>query len=189
MSDSAVDQTGDSDDSGSRPVRRCVCPGSYDPVTNGHLDVIRRAANLFDEVVVAVLHNPAKAGAFPVEERLELIRAALARSLGAGHRVSVGAWSGRLLVDVCREVGAGAVVKGLRGTGDLGYELPMALMNRHLTGVETVFLPGDPAWEHVSSSLVKEVSAYGGDVAALVPPEVNERLVARRAPRGAEEGA
>jgi pantetheine-phosphate adenylyltransferase len=197
VSDTAVDQAGDTGDTGgtggtggsaSGTVRRCVCPGSYDPVTNGHLDVIRRAATLFDEVVVAVLHNPAKAGAFPVEERLDLVRGALDRSLGAGHRVSVGAWSGRLLVDVCREVGAGAIVKGLRGTGDLGYELPMALMNRHLSGVETVFLPGDPAWEHVSSSLVKEVSAYGGDVAALVPPEVNERLVARRGPRGAEEG-
>src|SRR4029079_13090636 len=102
--------------------------------------------------------------------------------------VRVEAFAGRLLVDVWREVGAVAVVKGLRSTGDLGYELPMALMNRHLTGVETVFLAGDPAWEHVSSSLVREVSAYGGDVAALLPPEVNERLVARRASRGTEEG-
>jgi pantetheine-phosphate adenylyltransferase len=177
-----------SDPAPSERLRRCVCPGSYDPVTNGHLDVIARAAALFDEVVVAVLHNPAKAGAFAVDERLGLLRTALDRRLGEGHRVRVDAWSGRLVVDVCREVGATAVVKGLRGTGDLGYELPMALMNRHLTGLETVFLPGDPVWEHVSSSLVKEVSAYGGDVGALVPPEVNAALIARRAARGPEEG-
>jgi pantetheine-phosphate adenylyltransferase len=169
--------------------RRCVCPGSYDPVTNGHLDVIARAAALFDEVVVAILHNPAKAGLFAAEERAELVGSALDAQLGAGHRVRVGVWSGRLLVDVCREVGAAAVVKGLRGTGDLGYELPMALMNRHLTGLETVFLAGDPTLEHVSSSLVKEVAAYGGDVSGLVPPQVLDRLLARRAARGAEEGA
>ena len=174
-------------------VRRCVCPGSYDPVTNGHLDVIVRAAALFDEVVVAVLHNPAKAGTFSVEDRVSFVEGALAQRLagpvgGRPGRVVVRSFSGRLLVDVCREVGASAVVKGLRGTGDLGYELPMALMNRHLTGLETVFLPGDPALEHVSSSLVKEVAAYGGDVTGLVPPAVQERLVARRAARGAEEG-
>ena len=152
------------------PVRRCVCPGSYDPVTNGHLDVIARASALFDEVVVAVLHNPAKAGLFAPDERVAQ------------------AWAGRLLVDVCREVGAVAVVKGLRGTGDLGYELPMALMNRHLTGVETVFLAGDPMLEHVSSSLVKEVAAYGGDVSGLVPREVLDRLLDLRARPAAEGG-
>jgi pantetheine-phosphate adenylyltransferase len=157
-------------------------------VTNGHLDVIARAASLFDEVVVAILHNPAKAGVFDVEERVELVRNALRDQHGENHHITVGAWSGRLLVDVCREVGASAVVKGLRGTGDLGYELPMALMNRHLTGLETVFLAGDPTLEHVSSSLVKEVAAYGGDVSGLVPPEVYDRLLARRAARGAKEG-
>ncbi len=179
-------------DSAPNAVRRCVCPGSYDPVTNGHLDIIVRAAGLFDEVVVAVLHNPAKGGTFAVEDRVALVRGALADRVGAdvaAGRVRVEAYAGRLLVDVCREVGAVAVVKGLRGTGDLGYELPMALMNRHLTGVETVFLAGDPMLEHVSSSLVKEVSAYGGDVSALVPPEVNERLLALRPRRTAEEGA
>jgi pantetheine-phosphate adenylyltransferase len=174
-------------------VRRCVCPGSYDPVTNGHLDVIGRAAALFDEVVVAVLHNPAKAGLFSVPERVTLIETALAEQPGPADgrprgRVTVRAFSGRLLVDVCRDVGATAVVKGLRGTGDLGYELPMALMNRHLTGLETVFLAGDPMLEHVSSSLVKEVAAYGGDVTGLVPPAVLQQLVARRSARGAEEG-
>lgn len=160
------------------PTRRCVCPGSFDPVTNGHLDVIARATTLFDEVVVAVLHNPAKAGTFPVERRLQL----LAESLPAdvAERVRVQAFADRLLVDVCREVEAGAVVKGLRGGTDFAYELPMARMNRHLTGVETVFLPGDPALEHVSSSLVKEVHRYGGDVAGLVPDGVLEALRAGR---------
>ena len=173
-----------------QPVRRCVCPGSYDPVTNGHLDIIVRATTLFDEVVVAVLHNPAKAGTFPVEERVALVQGALADRLdGVSSGVRVEAFAGRLLVDVCREVGAVAVVKGLRGTGDLGYELPMALMNRHLTGVETVFLAGDPMLEHVSSSLVKEVAAYGGDVSGLVPPEVNRRLLELRSRPEAEEGA
>jgi pantetheine-phosphate adenylyltransferase len=152
--------------------RRCVCPGSYDPVTNGHLDVIARAAALFDEVVVAVLHNPAKSGTFAVAERIEFLE----HALSGLAQVRVEEFAGRLLVDVCREVGAVAVVKGLRGPADLGYELPMAVMNRHLAGVETVFLAADPAWQHVSSSLVKEVAAYGGDVGGLVPAEVRESL-------------
>jgi pantetheine-phosphate adenylyltransferase len=152
------------------PTRRCVCPGSFDPVTNGHLDVIARATTLFDEVVVAVLHNPAKRGTFSVERRLELVAEALPAEVAG--RVRVEAFADRLLVDVCQEVGAGAIVKGLRGGTDFAYELPMARMNRHLTGVETVFLPGDPSLEHVSSSLVKEVHRYGGDVAGLVPDGV-----------------
>ncbi|MFB9730770.1 pantetheine-phosphate adenylyltransferase [Ornithinimicrobium kibberense] len=150
--------------------RRCVCPGSFDPVTHGHLDVVRRAAALFDEVVVAVLHNPAKQGSFPVERRLDLVRRSLEPDLA--DRVRVEAFADTLLVDVCRQVGAGAVVKGLRGGTDFAYELPMARMNRHLSGVETVFLPADPTLEHVSSSLVKEVHRYGGDVAGLVPDVV-----------------
>ena len=156
------------------PTRRCVCPGSFDPVTNGHLDVIARASGLFDEVVVAVLHNPAKQGTFPVERRLELIRASLPEQVAA--RVRVEAFAEILLVDVCREVGATAIVKGLRGGTDFAYELPMALMNKHLTGVETLFLPGEPSLEHVSSSLVKEVHRYGGDVSGLVPDPVLEAL-------------
>lgn len=173
---------------GSDGSRRCVCPGSYDPVTSGHLDIVERAAGLFDEVVVAVLHNPAKRGLFEPRERVELVREALAERAVDGSRVRVQEFAGRLLVDVCREVGAVAVVKGLRGTVDFGYELPMALMNRHLTGVETVFLAGDPRFEHVSSSLVKEVSAYGGDVTGLVPDRVRRRLEELRAPRTSEEG-
>jgi pantetheine-phosphate adenylyltransferase len=153
-------------------VRRCVCPGSFDPVTSGHLDVIGRAAALFDEVVVAVLRNPGKPGLFTLQERVDLIREAL----GGLRTVRVEGVEGGLLVDYCREVGAIAVVKGLRGGTDFAYELPMALMNRHLTNLETVFLAGDPKLEHVSSSLVKEVAAYGGDVSGLVPDVVLSAL-------------
>lgn len=153
-------------------MRRCVCPGSYDPVTNGHVDVVARAGALFDEVVVAVMVNPAKPGTFDVPERLEM----LAEALAGLDRVRTEAVEGGLLVDYARAIGAVAVVKGLRGGTDFAYELPMALMNRHLTGLETVFLAGEPALEHVSSSLVKEVAGHGGDVSGLVPDGVLARL-------------
>lgn len=156
----------------SRPVRRCVCPGSFDPVTNGHVDIIERAAALFDEVVVAVLHNPAKQGSFTPEQRIAFVQDSIAADLP----VRVQAFAGRLLVDVCREVGAQAILKGLRGGTDFAYEVPMALMNRHLSGVETVFLTGAPEWGHVSSSLVKEVAAGGGDISGLVPAAVLKEL-------------
>jgi pantetheine-phosphate adenylyltransferase len=162
----------------SAPARRCVCPGSYDPVTNGHVDVVRRAAGLFDEVVVAVLSNPSKQPLFTLPERLEM----LTESLAGVDGVTVLSVQDGLLVDFCTRVGAGAVVKGLRGGTDFAYELPMALMNRHLTGLETVFLPGEPTLEHVSSSLVKEVCRYGGDVSGLVPDGVLARLLERLAP-------
>jgi pantetheine-phosphate adenylyltransferase len=152
-------------------VRRCVCPGSFDPVTSGHLEVIGRAAALFDEVVVAVLKNPAKPGLFTLEERVGLVRAGLGEA-GIAGSIRVEGVEGGLLVDYCRRIGAIAVVKGLRGGTDFAYELPMALMNRHLTNLETVFLAGDPKLEHVSSSLVKEVAAHGGDVTGLVPDVV-----------------
>ena len=160
----------------SRP-RRAVCPGSYDPVTNGHLDVVARAAALVDEVVVAVLHNPAKAGTFSVEERVAFVEHGLEAAGVANARVE--AFSGRLLVDVARELSADILLKGVRGTTDYSYELPMAQMNRHLTGIETVFLPGASEFAHVSSSLVKEVVRYGGDVTGLVPDEVRDALVTR----------
>ena len=149
-------------------ARRCVCPGSYDPITNGHVDVVTRASRLFDEVVVAILHNPSKQGTFSVEERTVLIE----QSLGHLPNVRVGAWAGTLVVDVCREVGAASMVKGLRGGTDFAYELPMATMNHHLSGVETLFIPADPALQHVSSSLIKEVVRYGGDVTGMVPDPV-----------------
>ena len=159
-------------------IHRCVCPGSFDPVTLGHVDVIRRAGELFDEVVVAVLTNPAKRPLFDLSERLEMLNEAVVDLPG----VDVVAVQGGLLVDFCREVGAVAVVKGLRSGTDFTYELPMALMNRHLSGLETVFLPGEPRFEHVSSSLIKEVAGYGGDVSGLVPDGVLARLLERVGP-------
>jgi pantetheine-phosphate adenylyltransferase len=159
-----------------------VCPGSFDPVTSGHVDVIRRAAALFDEVVVVVMGNPAKSGLFPLDERVDLIREVVERIDG----LRVESVAGGLLVDYCRSVGASAIVKGVRSGSDVTYELPMALMNRHLTGIETVFLPGDPRFEHVSSSLVKEVASHGGDVAGLVPDAVLPRLLARLAGRAGQ---
>jgi len=141
----------------------------------GHVDVISRASGLYDEVVVAVLHNPAKRGAFGVEERVTLLESALT---GLAN-VRIEAFEGRLLVDICREAGAQTIVKGLRGGTDFAYELPMAQMNRHLSGVETVFLPGDARFAHVSSSLIKEVAAFGGDITGLVPEPVRAALLAR----------
>ncbi|WP_427383439.1 pantetheine-phosphate adenylyltransferase [Janibacter sp. G56] len=144
-------------------------------MTAGHRDVIVRAAALYDEVVVAVLHNPAKAGTFTIEERISLIEEA-AEGL---PNVRVAAFANRLLVDVCRELDSDVVVKGLRGGTDFAYEMPMALMNRHLTGLETVFLPGAPEFEHISSSLVKEVSRFGGDVTGMVSDRVRDALRTR----------
>lgn len=149
-------------------MRRCVCPGSFDPVTLGHLDVIHRAATLYDEVVVAVLDNPNKSGLFSIDERIALLEAEVRDQPG----VRVMAFGGALLVDLCREIDAQAIVKGLRGEVDYSYELPMAIMNRRLTGVETLFLPGEPGLSEVSSSLIKEVARYGGDVSSLVSPGV-----------------
>ena len=156
-------------------IRRALCPGSYDPVTAGHVDIIRRAAAIYDEVVVAVLHNPAKHGTFAVEERIAFIEEETADLEG----VRAQAFANRLLVDVCRDVDATVILKGLRGGTDFAYEMPMALMNRHLTGIETVFLPGDPTLEHVSSSLVKEVCRLGGDVTGMVSDRVRDELIAR----------
>ncbi|KAA1029284.1 pantetheine-phosphate adenylyltransferase [Pseudonocardia sp. EV170527-09] len=155
-------------------VRRAVCPGSYDPPTVGHLDVIARTAGLFDEVFVAILVNPRKEGLFSVDERVAMLTEITADLPG----VRVESFQG-LVVDYCRERGAGAMVKGLRGATDYDYELPMAHMNRHLTGVETLFLPGAPGQVYVSSSLVKEVARGGGDVTAFLPPSVHTRLLER----------
>lgn len=155
-------------------VRTAVCPGSFDPVTLGHLDVISRASRLFDRVVVAVGVNQSKQRLFGPEERLEMLTEALAPHAN----VEVAGFDG-LLTDFCREQGAQAVVKGVRSGADVEYEFAMAQMNAHLTGVDTVFLPTSPAWSFVSSSLVKEVARLGGDVSALVPAPVLERLAAR----------
>ena len=154
-------------------MTRAVCPGSFDPVTNGHVDIFRRAAGLFDELVVATGTNPSKSRLFDPEARLEMLREACADL----PNVTVMGFSG-LIVDFCREIGAQAIVKGLRGGNDYEYELPMAQMNSHLTGVETVFVPTNAALGYISSSLVKEVASLGGDVSALVPPAVHARMLA-----------
>jgi pantetheine-phosphate adenylyltransferase len=156
-------------------VRRAVCPGSFDPVTNGHVDVIIRAAALYDELVVAVLVNPGKAGLFTVEERMELLRDAVSEL----PNVRIDSFQG-LLVDYCRTHGIPVIVKGLRAVGDFEYELQMAQMNRELAGVETLFVPTAPQVGHLSSSLVKQIAQFGGDVSTLVPKAVLDRLTKHR---------
>ncbi|MCC2318174.1 pantetheine-phosphate adenylyltransferase [Cellulomonas chengniuliangii] len=148
-----------------------VCPGSFDPITLGHLDVVRRARSLFDEVVVGVARNSSKQALLTPEARVELARGALAGMDGVRVEVIPG-----LLADFVREVGAAAVVKGLRGGADFDAETPMALMNRHLTGVETVFVIGDTALAHIASSLVKDVARFGGEIDDLVPPGVGRAV-------------
>ena len=155
-------------------MRRCVCPGSFDPVTNGHLDVIERASRLYDEVVVGVLVNAAKTGLFPVEERIEMLREVTA-SLG---NVVVDSFQG-LLVDYCRDHDIPVVVKGLRAVSDFDYELQMAQMNNRLSGTETLFVATNPEYSFLSSSLVKEIAMWGGDVSGLVPESVLRRLASR----------
>ena len=162
------------DAAGCRAVRRAVCPGSFDPVTNGHLDIIERASRLYDVVHVAVAINKSKRGLFTVEERIEMIE-----EVSAPYGNVVVESHHGLLVDFCKERGIPAIVKGLRAVSDFDYELQMAQMNRGLSGVETLFVPTSPTWSFLSSSLVKEVAAYGGDVSHLVPELVYSRLAAR----------
>jgi pantetheine-phosphate adenylyltransferase len=159
-------------------VRRAACPGSFDPVTNGHIDIISRASALFDEVVVAVGVNKAKAGArlFSAEERIEMLEKVCADF----PNVTVDSFEG-LLTTFCEERGIGAIVKGLRAVSDFDYELQMAQMNSSLVDVETVFIPTSPEYSFLASSRVKEVAAFGGDVSRLVPPEVLQRLTVRLA--------
>jgi pantetheine-phosphate adenylyltransferase len=162
-------------------VRRCVCPGSFDPVTNGHIDIIARASGLFDEVVVAVGVNKSKNRLFEAGERIDMLRQAC-----AGYaNVSVDGFSG-LLTTFCTERGISAIVKGLRAVSDFDYELQMAQMNSSLTDVETVFVPTSPEYSFLASSLVKEVATFGGDVSGLVPGFVHERLTTRLAERAAQ---
>jgi len=158
-------------------MRRAVCPGSFDPVTNGHLDIIGRSSRLFDEVIVGVLVNQAKQGLFPVDERIEILREVTAPY----GNVRVESFRG-LLVDFCRAQQAGIVVKGLRAVSDFDYELQMAQMNIGLAGVETLFMPTNPLYSFLSSSLVKEVAKWGGDVSAHLPDVVLHRLRERLSP-------
>jgi pantetheine-phosphate adenylyltransferase len=164
-------------------VTTAVCPGSFDPVTFGHLDILDRASRLFDQVTVAVLVNPVKQGLFSVDERVTMLRDVTADLPG----VRVEAFEG-LLVDFCRERGIVAIVKGLRAVTDFDYELQMAQMNSRLASVETVFVPTSPEWSFLASSLIKEVAAHGGDVAGLVPQVVLERLQERLNTRTGADG-
>ena len=155
-------------------MTKVVCPGSFDPVTNGHVDIIGRASRLFDEVVVAALVNESKSSLFTLEERLEMLGEATVDMAN----VTVASFRG-LLVEFCVANDVSAIVKGLRAVSDFDYELQMAQMNDRLTGVDTLFIPTSPEYSYLASSLVKEVAKGGGDVSGLVPEPVLERLKAR----------
>jgi pantetheine-phosphate adenylyltransferase len=159
-------------------MKRVVCPGSFDPITFGHLDIIKRASELFDEVVIAVLVNTTKKTLFTVDERLEMIREVTAEL----PNVRVDSWKG-LLVDYCESHEVQAIVKGLRAVTDFDYELQMSQINLQLKGIETLFMATAPAHSFLSSSLVKEIATFGGDVSAYLPasiiPRVTERLASR----------
>jgi pantetheine-phosphate adenylyltransferase len=155
-------------------MRRAVCPGSFDPVTNGHLDIVGRTSRLFDEVVVAVLVNESKQGLFTIDERLDMLR----EVVKPYENVRIESFQG-LLVDFCRAQQASVVVKGLRAVSDFDYELQMAQMNIGLAGVETLFMPTNAQHSFVSSSLVKDVAKWGGDVTSHVPEVVARRLADR----------
>jgi pantetheine-phosphate adenylyltransferase len=157
-------------------VRRVVCPGSFDPVTNGHLDIIRRTARLHDEVLVVVGANLSKDSLFTVEERLAMLREVTSDLPNVGVDQFTG-----LLVDFCRAHRVSAIVKGLRAVSDFEYEMEMAQMNYRLADVETLFMTANPLYSFLRSSLVKEIAKYGGDVASLVPEPVYEQLLARLA--------
>lgn len=153
---------------------KIVVPGSFDPITNGHVDIVERAAQRFDHVTVAVLVNPAKEGLFTVEERTHLIEAVT----DGMDNVVVDSFTG-LLVDFCHANGIRLICKGLRAVSDFEYELQMAQMNSHIGDVETVFMTTSPEWSFLSSSLVKEVARWGGSVADTVPDVVAEALKAK----------
>jgi pantetheine-phosphate adenylyltransferase len=155
--------------------RIAVVPGSFDPVTLGHLDVIERAAGIFDQLHVLVVHNPDKSALLPVAQRVALIERSILEA-GLPENITVTSWSVGLLVDYCTDVGASVLVKGVRSQLDVAYETPMAIVNRNLAGVETIFMLPDPAHAHVSSSLVRQVAALGGDVSPYVPRAVADFL-------------
>lgn len=158
-------------------MQSAVCPGSFDPLHNGHVEVIARTANLFDEVIVAVSSNMHKSPMFSLDQRMEIAQETFSYLRGVTVQPLE---PGRLLTDFCKDVGASAIVKGIRGPQDLPYETSMATMNRHLSGVETVFLTADGRHSHLSSTLVKEVRALGGDVSEFVPHAVIKRLRERQ---------
>ena len=152
-------------------MKRAVCPGSFDPITFGHLDIIERASGQFDEVIVAVFVNRNKSGLFSVEERMNLI----SENIEKFPNVRVDTGSG-LLVEYCKKNGVQAIVKGLRAVTDFDYELQMAQVHIQASGVETMFMATSPAHSFLSSSIVKELAYYGGDVSSMVPANVNAAL-------------
>ncbi len=156
-------------------TRIAVVPGSFDPVTLGHLDVIERAARIFDELHVLVVHNPDKTALLPIAQRVSLIQDSIVEARIPGD-ILVTSWSVGLLVDYCTDVGASVLVKGIRSQVDVAYETPMAIVNRNLAKVETIFMLPDPGHAHVSSSLVRQVASLGGDVSPYVPRVVAEFL-------------
>ena len=162
-------------------MKRAVCPGSFDPITYGHLDIIERASKQFDEVVVAVFVNRKKDGLFTVQERLDLIAANVAQF----KNVSVASGSG-LLVDYCKAQEVDVIVKGLRAVTDFDYELQMAQVHTQASGVETMFMATSPTHSFLSSSIVKELAYYGGDVSSMVPANVNAALKERAASRASK---
>lgn len=152
--------------------RIAIYPGSFDPVTNGHIDIVERGLKLFDKIIVAILHNPAKKSLFSVEERIELLKICLKNN----PDIEVDAFSG-LLVDYAAQRKAHAILRGLRAVSDFEYEFQLALMNRRLNReVQTVFLMTGMRWIFTSSSIIKEAAQFGGNVNGMVPPEVNKRL-------------
>ena len=157
-------------------VVAAICPGSFDPVTNGHIDVFTRASALFDHVTVGVLINKTKTSMFTVDERMHM----LADAVADYGNVTVDAFHG-LLVDYCRDHDIKVIVKGLRAVSDFDYELQMAQMNNRLSGVETLFLSTNPLYGYLSSSLVKDVATYGGDITGLVPDDVHRAIRERLA--------
>ncbi|CAB4693342.1 MAG: pantetheine-phosphate adenylyltransferase [Actinobacteria bacterium] len=157
-------------------MKRVVCPGSFDPITFGHLDIIERASSIFDEVVIAVMVNQTKKTLFTVEERIEMTKEVTSKY----PNVKVDSWSG-LLVDYCKKNDISIIVKGLRAVTDFDYELQMSQINLQLQGVETLFLSTAPAHSFLSSSLVKEIASYGGDVSSYIPAPLLERLKDRLA--------
>ena len=157
-------------------MKRVVCPGSFDPITFGHLDIVERASSIFDEVVIAVMVNQTKKTLFTVEERIEMTKEVTSKF----PNVKVDSWSG-LLVDYCKKNDISIIVKGLRAVTDFDYELQMSQINLQLQGVETLFLSTAPAHSFLSSSLVKEIASHGGDVSSYIPAVLLERLKDRLA--------